>query len=235
MHRQIRLSSKCDSKGDILITSIDKDTLLRALSDISKTIEENENYLTELDSAIGDGDHGVNLRRGFDSLNDKLPTLKDKEIQEILGEVGRLLLETVGGSVGVLYGSAIIEAGKTVGDKREIFLSDLVEIVDAAVGAIRSRGQVDVGQKTMFDTIHPFSVALRAGMEEKLKLVDALNRGLEAAKEGLESTKQMVATKGRAKYLGEKTLGHQDVGATSSCLMIESFVETVKEIDQSSS
>ncbi|NHJ15112.1 MAG: dihydroxyacetone kinase subunit L [Candidatus Thorarchaeota archaeon] len=231
MHQQIHLISECDSKGDVLITSMDKEVLLRVLANMSRTIEENENYLTELDSAIGDGDHGVNLKRGFDSLNDELPSFKDKEIQVVLGEVGRLLLETVGGSVGVLYGSAIIEAGKTAGDKKDISLGDLVEIVEAAEGAIRSRGQVDVGQKTMFDTIHPFSVALREALEENLHLVDALNRGLEAAREGLESTKQMVATKGRAKYLGEKTLGHQDVGATSSYLMIESFVKTIQEAD----
>ncbi|NHI84248.1 MAG: dihydroxyacetone kinase subunit L [Candidatus Thorarchaeota archaeon] len=235
MHLRIPPISRCDSRGDFLITSIQKEDLLRALGNISKIIAENENYLTELDSAIGDGDHGVNLRRGFDSLNDKLPSFKDKEIHEILVEVGRSLLETVGGSVGVLYGSAIIEAGKAVGDKKEISLDDLVRMVDAAEGAIRSRGQVDVGEKTMLDTIHPFSVALREATEENLHFADTLDRGLEAAKKGLESTKQMVAKKGRAKYLGEKTLGHQDVGATSSYLMIESFVETIKEIDQNSS
>ncbi len=231
MNQLIRLISECDSKGDALITSIDKDTLFRVLKDISKTIAENENYLTELDSAIGDGDHGVNLRRGFDLLTDKLPSYQDKKIHEILNDIGFLLLETVGGSVGVLYGSATIAAGKTVGDKEVLSLGDLVKMVDAAENTIRTRGNVDVGQKTMLDTIHPFHAALKEAMEKNLSLIDALQCGLAAAKEGLESTKQMIATKGRAKYLGEKTLGHLDVGAASSYLMIESFVKTISEID----
>jgi dihydroxyacetone kinase-like protein len=219
-------------KGDLLIRFIDVDTLIVIIKDMASAVVENENYLTELDSAIGDGDHGVNLRRGFDALAERLPSFKEKEIHELLNDAGLVLLETTGGSVGALYGSAIMEAGKTMRDKDKIFLNDFVRMVQAAEGAIRNRGQVQVGEKTMLDTIHPFLESLRKSLEEDLTFIDALDRGHEAAKEGLESTRNMIAKKGRAKYLGEKTLGHLDVGAASSYLMIQSLLKTMKKIDR---
>ena len=214
-----------------MISYIDKATCLVVLRNIVKTIEENEEQLTELDSAIGDGHHGVNLNRGFQVIIEALPDYKDKDIPGLLNDVGNILLETVGGSVGVLYGSAIIKAGTALGSKNQIDLDDLVRMVIAAEDGIKSLGHAEVGDKTMIDTIHPFQEALREASEKKMSLADALEFSVEAAKRGLESTKDMVATKGRAKYLGEKTRGHQDVGATSAYLMMEALLKTIKEIE----
>jgi dihydroxyacetone kinase-like protein len=203
---------------------------MKILENIAKTIKDNEEFLTKLDSAIGDGDHGVNLSRGFDIIIEKLPNLENNNIHEILNDVGNTLLETVGGSVGVLYGSAFMKAGNIVMDTEKILLDDLVRMVEAAENAITSLGHAKVGEKTMLDTIHPFLETLRDASKENLSLMESLKRSVKAAKDGLESTKDMIARKGRAKYFGEKTLGHQDVGATSSYLMIESLLKTLENM-----
>ncbi len=205
---------------------------MQILETMAKTVEENKDYLTELDSIIGDGDHGVNLARGFTVVLEKLPTVKNKSISCILKTVGFTLLESVGGSVGVLYGRAMIKAGETVRDKEKICLDDLVKMSEAAEEAVKSLGQAEIGDKTMLDTIHPFVETLKKSLNENVPLMDALEWSVEAAKMGLENTKNMVAKKGRAKYLGEKSLGHQDVGATSCYLMIESALKMLRDFDQ---
>lgn len=217
-----------------MILCIDKESLLKIIENTAKTIEKNKEYLTRLDSIIGDGDHGINLNRGFEVILNKLPSLEKQEVDVILDNVGRALLESVGGSVGALYGSAIIKAGKIVKGKEKIYLDDLVNMIEAAEDEIKKIGHAELGEKTVLDTIHPFVETLKKASKDNLPFLDALEGGVEAAKKGLESTRQMIAKKGRAKYFGEKTLGYQDVGATSSYLMIESLFKTMKEISKSS-
>ena len=213
-----------------MISSIDKKGIVKIIENIAKAVEENKEYLTELDSKIGDGDHGVNLTRGFSSVVKKLPCLKNEDIHALLNTVGSTLLESVGGSVGILYGTAVMKAGEAVKGKEKIRLEDLVKMSEAAEREIKKRGHADVGDKTVLDTIHPFVETLREASEENLPLMCALERSVKAAKKGMESTKQMIAKKGRAKYFGKKTLGHQDVGATSCYLMMESMLKSLREI-----
>ena len=207
---------------------IDRDILFEAFENMVETINENKEELTELDSKIGDGDHGVNLARGLKSTMEEIPDLHNNEdIGEILSEIGSILMESIGGSVGILYGSAVQKAGETLEGKQEIDLESLVEMTEAADQAIKKRGQVEAGQKTMYDTIHPFTESLKKSYEDGLNMNDALEKALEKAKKGMESTKDMKAEKGRAKYFGEKTVGHIDVGAKSSYMMIKTAVKTI--------
>ena len=209
---------------------IDREMLFEVFENVVETVNENKEELTELDSKIGDGDHGVNLARGFTSSMDEVSDLHDQgDIGEILKEVGSILMESIGGSVGILYGSAVQKAGDAIEGKDELSLEDLVSMIEAADQAIKKRGQVEVGQKTMYDTIHPFAESIKEGYEDGLGLDDALKKALVEAEEGMKSTQEMEAEKGRAKYFGEKTVGHIDVGAKSSYLIIKTAVNTIAE------
>lgn len=208
--------------------TIGKEETLKIIRNVAKTVIGNEKKLTELDAKIGDGDHGVNLRKIFNSVLEKFPELKDEEdIGIILKKTGSTVMESTGGSVGVLYGSPIKEMGEEAEGKQKLELKDIVEMGKAADEAVKKRGRVEVGEKTMYDAIHPFVEELEKSYREGLSLEESLKRAEKSAKDGKEKTKNMVAKKGRGKYFGEKTIGHIDVGAMSSFLMIESVIETI--------
>lgn len=190
---------------------ITKATVIAVIKDIAATIEENWHFLTDLDAAIGDADHGANLHRGFTAVLQKLP--EDKDIGTILKTVGMTLVSTVGGASGPLYGTAYMKMGMKLAGKEEITHEELIAALDEAVAGIQARGHAVKGEKTMLDAIMPAMDVLHAG--------GSWDDAVKAAEEGVEYTKTIIATKGRASYLGERSIGHQDPGATSITMMLK--------------
>jgi dihydroxyacetone kinase-like protein len=186
--------------------------LLHIITEMAEIIQQNKDFLTELDMPIGDSDHGINLARGFQAVVAKLPTLADKDVDTILKTVGMTLVSTVGGASGPLYGTAFMKAGAKMAGKMEVNMDDLILMLHEAVEGIKMRGKSTTGEQTMLDAIVPALEALKGS--------HSLAAALAAAEEGVERTKSMIATKGRASYLGERSLGHQDPGATSFTLLL---------------
>ncbi len=192
-------------------------------------IKENKEYLTELDAAIGDADHGINMERGFQTVMKKLPAVEDKDAGTILKTVGMALVSSVGGAGGPLYGTAFMQAGMALAGKYELTAEDLLAALDAALKGIMMRGKSEPGQKTMIDAIHPAVAAMREALDGGASTLEALERATAAAEKGMKDTIPMLALKGRASYLGERSIGHQDPGATSSYLLIRIMAEMARE------
>lgn len=206
----------------------DSKKILTILSKINFRLQENKDFLTGLDSAIGDGDHGINMSRGFLAVMEKLPQMEDKDIATILKNVGMTLVSTVGGASGPLYGTAFMRAGAAAAGKTALRGADFLALLDAAVEGIRQRGKAQKGEKTMLDALVPALEAFEAEHASGASPRRALERAVDAAREGVEHTKTIIATKGRASYLGERSLGHQDPGATSALLMLEALLESLE-------
>jgi phosphoenolpyruvate---glycerone phosphotransferase subunit DhaL len=206
--------------------SISRDDVLAWIKTYAGTVRENRDYLTQLDAAIGDADHGANMDRGFQAVLGKIPELADKDIGTILKTVGMTLLSTVGGAGGPLYGTLFLQAGMKTAGKMELTLDDWFTALEAAVSGVVMRGKAEIGDKTMVDALTPAVAALKAAADEGIPLNEALQRSAEAAREGMESTTPLVARKGRASYLGERSAGHQDPGATSSYLLVQNAADT---------
>jgi dihydroxyacetone kinase-like protein len=186
-------------------------------------LHEHRDYLTQLDSPIGDADHGVNMDRGFTAVMDKLPGVADKDAGTILKTVGTTLVSTVGGASGPLYGTAFLRAGMALAGKFELQDSDVMAALQAALEGIIARGKAKPGEKTMVDALHPAIQTFKAALETGEPLKAALAKATESAEQGMKATIPMLATKGRASYLGERSIGHQDPGATSSWLFLRAM------------
>jgi len=208
------------------ITTADVLACLRKMADV---IHENKEYLTELDSAIGDADHGINMDRGFQSVLKKLPSVEDKDAGTILKTAGMALVSSVGGAGGPLYGTAFMQAGMAVAGKYELETEDVLAALEAALKGVIMRGKANLGDKTMVDAITPAVAALREALEDGADTAMALERATAAAEKGMKDTIPMLAKKGRASYLGERSIGHQDPGATSSYLLIRTMAEMARE------
>ncbi len=204
------------------ITTSDVSEYLRKVAEV---IAENKEYLTELDSAIGDADHGINMDRGFQNVLRKLPAVEDKDIGTILKTAGMALVSSVGGASGPLYGTAFMQAGMAAAGKRELTAEDLLAILEAALKGVIMRGRANLGDKTMVDALTPAINAMREALENGADLTEALDKATAAAEEGMKGTIPLIAKKGRASYLGERSIGHQDPGATSSYLLIRTMAE----------
>ncbi len=200
--------------------TIRQEDILAWLKAYAGIIAENKDYLTQLDAAIGDADHGANMNRGFQAVLGKMPEMADKDIGTIFKTVGMTLISTVGGAGGPLYGTFFLQAGmKSVG-KMELTLEDWTTVIDAAVSGVIMRGKAELGDKTMVDALTPAVNALKQSLEAGVDTRTALQNSAEAAKQGMEKTIPLVARKGRASYLGERSAGHQDPGATSSYFLL---------------
>lgn len=208
---------------------MDNKKILAIIAAIAKKIEAEKEFLTELDNEIGDGDHGINLARGFKSVEEKLPTFADKDIGAILKGVGTQLVSTVGGASGPLYGTAFMKAGNVCKGKMELTDAEFVAALDAAINGVKMRGKAVEGEKTMLDSLCPAYKALKDGVDGGKNLIDALSDAVDAATKGVEYTKTIIATKGRASYLKERSLGHQDPGATSSLFMLQTALDVLRE------
>src|SRR6266702_7995305 len=200
--------------------------VLRWLEHITDVLHENAAYLTQLDSPIGDADHGVNMDRGFKAVRDKFPSMAEMDISTQLKTVGMTLVSTVGGASGPLYGTAFLRAGTAVAGKGELDTADIVAMLEAFLGGIVARGKANPGEKTMVDALTPALNAAKQALNEGASLEQVTSRAAAAAAEGAKATIPLLATKGRASYLGERSIGHQDPGATSSWLILRCLAES---------
>lgn len=207
------------------MSSLDTKQMAAIVEGMAKKIEAEKEYLTELDNEIGDGDHGINLARGFEAVEKKLPSLAGGDIGALLKGVGMQLVSTVGGASGPLYGTAFMKAGMACKGLTEIDGPAFVKAMEAAVDGIKMRGKATEGEKTMFDALCPALKVMQDDVAAGKSLKEALQDAAQAAEKGVEYTKTIIATKGRASYLGERSLGHQDPGATSSLYLLQVLAE----------
>lgn len=201
--------------------------VINILEKIADMVESEKAFLTELDNVIGDGDHGINLARGFHEVEKKLDSLKDKDIGTLLKTVGMTLVSTVGGASGPLYGTAFMKSGQAMAGKEEIHLDDFLECLQVSIDGVRMRGKSTTGEKTMLDAMVPALEAMKRESENQSSAKEILSAGVKAAEEGVEYTKTIIATKGRASYLGERSIGHQDPGATSFTYILKVICENL--------
>ena len=208
---------------------ITADDVIEFLHRAAGVLRENKEYLTELDSAIGDADHGINMDRGFQTVLKKLPSVENKDAGTILKTAGMALVSSVGGAGGPLYGTAFMQAGVAVAGKYELTADDILAALDAALKGVVMRGKANLADKTMVDAITPAVDAMREALKDGAGTADALEQATVAAEKGMKDTIPMLARKGRASYLGERSIGHQDPGATSSYLLIHLMSEMARE------
>ena len=199
----------------------DTSKVLEIIKKIIADVDEQKLFLTELDNVIGDGDHGINLSRGFDAVAAVMDTFEGKDIGAIMKAIGMKLVSTVGGASGPLYGTAFMKAGAYLNGKTEMNLDDFIGMLEVAIDGIMKRGKAVKGEKTMLDAMIPALYAMKESYGADGDAKKALDAGVAAAEEGIEYTKTIIATKGRASYLGERSIGHQDPGATSFTLMLK--------------
>jgi dihydroxyacetone kinase-like protein len=192
----------------------------------ASTVAANKEYLTRLDSAIGDADHGINMDRGMKAVQGKLDGLEGDDIGALLKTVGMTLVSTVGGAGGPLYGTLFLQMGVATTGKSELEPEDWAAALTAAVEGVQMRGKAEPGDKTMVDALIPAKDSFSASVAEGASFEEALRRSAEAAEAGVQATIPLVAKKGRASYLGERSAGHQDPGATSSYLLLKTAAET---------
>lgn len=195
--------------------------LIAVIRKAGAKIEAEKDFLTELDNVIADGDHGINLARGFGEVDKKLDALADKEPGDVLKTVGMTLVSTVGGASGPLYGTGFMKMGAAVKGKADVDVPSFLEGLQAAIEGIMQRGRSTKGEKTMLDSMIPAKEAMESKWNETQDARAALAAAVAAAWEGVEYTKTIAATKGRASYIGERSIGHQDPGATSFTMVLE--------------
>ncbi|MFF2303099.1 dihydroxyacetone kinase subunit DhaL [Streptomyces sp. NPDC058128] len=198
--------------------TFDADFLVRWLAAVAEAVDREADRLTELDSAIGDADHGANLRRGFAAVTETLAKDPPTTPGAVLTAAGRQLISTVGGASGPLYGTLLRRTGKTLGDDERVTREQLAEALGSGVAAVSQLGGAQVGDKTMLDALTPAVEGL----------LESFGAGRAAAEEGALATVPLRARKGRASYLGERSVGHQDPGATSSALLFAALDETAR-------
>jgi dihydroxyacetone kinase-like protein len=206
--------------------SLTAETVLRWLRNGAETFEAHKDELTELDAAIGDADHGANMARGFTAVKGKLDELKAKDIGAIFKTVAMTLISTVGGASGPLYGTFFLQAATGANGKDELTPQEVSAVFDLGLQGLIHRGKAAVGEKTMVDALVPAISALKPAGNDSL--ADVLDHAVAAAKKGAESTVPLVAKKGRASYLGERSAGHLDPGAASSVLLLEALQKATR-------
>jgi dihydroxyacetone kinase-like protein len=206
--------------------SVGYDQVVAFLRALAGVVAENKAYLTELDSAIGDADHGINMDRGMQAVLGKLETQAPGDVGALFKTVGMTLVSTVGGAGGPLYGTLFLQLGTATAGKAALEASDWSVALDAAVSGVVARGKAELEDKTMVDALIPARDAFRVAVDGGATFDDALRASADAAERGRDATTPLVARKGRASYLGERSAGHQDPGATSSALLLRTAADT---------
>ena len=201
--------------------------MMQALETMCDTIEDEKEYLSELDGAIGDGDHGVNMAKCFREVKKKLAESSTEDAGTLFKDVGMVVLNSVGGAMGALYGTFFLKLAQGSTGKSELTLSDLVTMFQTGEQGILDIGKANLGDKTLIDTLSPAVRAIEAAEKEGKSLAGALADFEQAAKQGMESTRDMLAKMGRASRLGERTIGHQDAGATSCYFILRSLASAI--------
>jgi phosphoenolpyruvate---glycerone phosphotransferase subunit DhaL len=207
---------------------VNADTVRRWLEQAAASLHEQRDYLTQLDAAIGDADHGTNMDRGFTAVVEKLSD-PDGPVSpgRLLISAGGTLVSKVGGASGPLWGTALRRAGRALGDAEEFGSDELTSALDAALEGVVELGAAHEGEKTMVDALAPAVRTLRESLADGRSLSDAVQAAYEAGEEGMKATVPLQASKGRASYLGERSIGHQDPGATSTVLILGALARTV--------
>ncbi len=195
-------------------------------------IAEQKQYLTGLDAAIGDGDHGINMDRGFQTVLVKIEPVKAKDAGTLLKTTGMALVGSVGGAGGPLYGTFFLRAGAALDGKSDLSGEDLVSALEAGLKGVVERGKANLNDKTMVDALTPAIARAKARVQEGASIGEALSSAAEAAETGMRGTIPLKALKGRASYLGDRSIGHQDPGATSSYYMLRTLSEVLAEVPQ---
>jgi dihydroxyacetone kinase-like protein len=204
---------------------INRDNLYAWVTALQQVYAENKEYLTNLDSAIGDADHGINMNRGFTNAMADLEKSQPEDIDAILKTVAMTLIRTVGGAAGPLYGTFFMRASAACTGKAELGPADVVALFEAGLGGVLQRGKAELNDKTMVDALTPAVEAMKSSLSNGSNVAQILEKGTAAAKKGMQDTIPLQARKGRASYLGERSIGHQDPGATSSYLMLKTATE----------
>src|SRR5690242_1920615 len=211
-------------------TSVNADTVQSWLEQAAVSLHEQRDYLTQLDAAIGDADHGTNMDRGFTAVVVKLgETDGPLPPGKVLTTAGGTLVSTVGGASGPLWGTALRRAGRALGDAEEFGSDELASALDAALEGVVELGAAQEGEKTMVDALAPAVRTLRERLAAGAPLAEAAQAAFEASEEGMRATVPLQASKGRASYLGERSIGHQDPGATSTALILRALERAVAE------
>jgi phosphoenolpyruvate---glycerone phosphotransferase subunit DhaL len=198
----------------------------------AKTIRDHENEITALDQAIGDGDHVYNLQRGLSALETLADELEGLDWAAALQKIGISVMSTIGGASGSLYATLFIALSKALRDK-EMNLANFAEAFNLSVDAVKQRGKADAGDKTMLDVLIPVAAVLVDAAQKKLTLTETLQRVEQAAETGCESTREMIASRGRAAFLGERSRGTLDPGACSAMFMIAAIAQVLSVADSS--
>ena len=211
-------------------TAVRDRTVIAWLHEAQAAVTARADYLTQLDAAIGDGDHGINMTRGFDAVGKALAAQGDETPPgRLLVLAGKTLVSTVGGASGPLWGSALRAAGRSLGNAEDFDGSQLASALDAALAAVVDLGAAQPGDKTMVDALAPAAVALRERVSEGDSIAEAVSAAADAAEAGAQATTPLQARKGRASYLGERSIGHQDPGATSAALIMRALQAAVTQ------
>jgi dihydroxyacetone kinase-like protein len=208
--------------------AIEQKDVLEWVNKYAGVIAENRQYLIDLDSAIGDADHGENMNRGFQAVLKKLPDVADKDIGAVLKMVGMTLLSTVGGAGGPLYGTLFMQMGAKSAGKMTLDLKDWCDMLEAALVGVVARGKAELEDKTMVDALTPALNTLKDASQNGKSIAQALTESAAAAEQGMMGTIPLVARKGRASYLGERSAGHQDPGATSTYFLLKAAADIWK-------
>ncbi len=203
--------------------SVEPETFKSLVKAAAEQVIASSPELTALDQAIGDGDHGVNMKRGFEAVLGKLETIGAQPVDEALKTIGKTLVMTVGGASGPLYGTFFMAAGDALSQKRSL-PEDMTEVFACAVSAVGARGRSQPGEKTMLDVLYPVLQTLKADAGRP----DLVERVRATASEAVARTVPMQATKGRAAFLGARSVGHADPGARSSCILLHAVCDTLE-------
>lgn len=205
-------------------TTIPSAAIVAWMSEINVAVQRHRDHLTQLDAAIGDGDHGTNMARGFGAVQTTLTGQGDDLLPgQLLILCGKTLVATVGGASGPLWGTAFRHAGRAVGAATELDGPLLADALDAALAGITGLGRAEVGDATIVDALDPAARALRSAVQAGAPLSQAAGAAAGAAEDGCKATIPLQARKGRASYLGERSIGHQDPGATSTALILRAL------------
>jgi dihydroxyacetone kinase-like protein len=205
--------------------AVSRQDVLAWLSALQKVFNENRQPLTDLDSAVGDGDFGISLDRGFTAVQSELSANPPADIRAVFQNVATILIKTMGGSSGPLLGTFFLRAAATCAGKSELAPADVVALFQAGVDGLQQRGKAALGDKTMMDAWLPAVDAMRGALDAGDALAEIVEKGAAAAEAGMRATITMQARKGRGSYLGERSVGHQDPGATATYLLFKAAAE----------
>lgn len=208
---------------------IDAKASIRIIKAMAEAVTRQQGYLSGLDSTVGDGDHGVNLAKALQEAVRQVEALENAAPDDIWRTAGKAIQESGGGASGLLFGAFFVGASRVIKDRDVLTIDDVAAMVAAGLANIQKRGKAQPGDKTMVDALAPAATAAAAAVEADLSLTEVLDQMAQAAQAGADATRAMVARHGRAKFLGERSRGYQDAGATSIAVLLAAWAEAIRE------